>query len=180
MIENFKKELETLLRNFEEKLDKFRSHKLSLSFLENINLEIYNQKLSLRSLGFFSQLDPLTFRFDVYDINIISEIEKALLERKESFTLSREKNSLFIKFPPLTEELKKEMLKSLNSLKEDFRIKSRLLRDNFLKNLKTNKEIGKISEDNFYKIKEEVDKEIEKFNQKVDRLFIQKEKEILS
>jgi ribosome recycling factor len=45
--------------------------------------------------------------------------------------------------------------------------------------LRTKKEEGQISEDNFYKTKESLDKEIEKFNQEVEKIFSQKEKEIL-
>lgn len=179
MIDNFKKELEKIKKETEERIASLRSYRLSLSFLENFIVEIYSQKFTLKSLGFISQIDPLTFRFDPYDINILSEIEKNLLERKQAFSLSKDKNSLIIKFPPLTEELKKELIKSMSLLKEDTRIKARRIRDEFLKTLKDQKENKKISEDYFYKTKENLDKEIEKFNNEIEQIFGQKEKEIL-
>lgn len=179
MIEDFKKELQKLKRELEEKLKNIRGHRLSLNFLENIEIEIYAQKFPLKSLGLLSQLDALTFRFESFDQNSISEIEKALQQRKQNFSFSREKNSLIIRFPPLTEELKKNLLKSLSSLKEEIKIKARLLRDDFLRRLRSQKEEKKISEDKFYKTKEELDKEIEKFNDEVEKIFSLKEKEIL-
>ena len=179
MTEDFKKELQKLKREVEEKLNNFRSHRLSLSFLENIIIEIYSQKVPLKSAGFLSQLDPLTFRFDAYDQNTISEIEKSLSQRKQEFNLSREKNSLIIKFPPLTEELKKNIIKTLSSFKEETRIRARRLRDEFLKQLKEQKDNKKISEDYFFKTKDNFDKEIEKFNNEVEQIFLKKEKEIL-
>jgi Ribosome recycling factor len=94
-------------------------------------------------------------------------------------TVTKEKNSLLIKFPPLTEEDRKEIVRSLQSLKEEIRIKGRKIRDEFLKRLRTEKEEGKVPEDKFYKTKENLDKEIEKFNQEVEKTFSQKEKEIL-
>ena len=179
MIEDFKKELKKLKSEFEEKLKSIRSHRLSLGFLENLEIEIYHQKLPLKSLCLISQLDPLSFRLDPFDPNSLNEIEKSIQQRKQNFTLIKDKSSLIVKFPPLTEEAKKELIKSLTSIKEEIRIRSRNIRDEFIKDLRNKKESGEISEDQFYKTKENIDKEIEKFNNEVDELFAKKEKEIL-
>lgn len=178
MIEDFKKEMNNILKEFEEKLKNIRGHRLTRDFLENLEIGIYHAKYPLKSLGLISQLDHLTFRFEPFDTNSLNEIEISLKNRG-NLSLAKEKNSLIIKFPPLTEEAKKELLKSLSLLKEEIRIKARKLRDEFLKELKIKKEKGEISEDIFYKNKDLVDKEIENFNQRVESLFSSKEKEIL-
>jgi ribosome recycling factor len=179
MIEDFKKELQKILNELQERLKNIRSHKLSLSFLENLEISLYHSKYPLKALCHISQIDPLTFRLEPFDPNALKEIETAILERKIRITVTKEKNSLLIKFPPLTEEDRKEIVKTLQSLKEEIRVKGRKIRDEFLKRLRTEREEGKISEDNFYKTKENLDKEIEKFNQEVEKIFSQKEKEIL-
>jgi ribosome recycling factor len=179
MIENFKKELQKILSELQERLKNIRSHKLSLSFLENLEISLYHSKYPLKALCYISQIDSLTFRLEPFDPNALKEIEKAILERKIRMTLTKEKNSLLIKFPPLTEEDRKDIVRALQSLKEEIRVKGRQLRDEFLKKLRIEKEEGKVSEDNFYKTKESLDKEIEKFNQEVEKIFSQKEKEIL-
>jgi ribosome recycling factor len=179
MIEEFKKELQKIIGELQERLKNIRSHKLSLSFLENLEISLYRSKYPLKALCHISQIDPLTFRLEPFDPNALKEIEIAILERKIRITVAKEKNSLLIKFPPLTEEDRKEIVKSLQSLKEEIRVKGRKMRDEFLKRLRTEKEEGKISEDKFYKTKENLDKEIEKFNQEVEKIFNQKEKEIL-
>jgi ribosome recycling factor len=179
MIEDFKKELQKILSELQERLKNIRSHKLSLSFLENLEISLYHSKYPLKALCHISQIDPLTFRLEPFDPNALKEIETAILERKIRITVTKEKNSLLIKFPPLTEEDRKEIVRSLQSLKEEIRVKGRKIRDEFLKRLRTEKEEGQISEDNFYKTKESLDKEIEKFNQEVEKIFSQKEKEIL-
>jgi ribosome recycling factor len=179
MIENFKKELQKIISEFQEKLKNIRSHKLSLSFLESLEISLYHLKYPLKALCHLSQIDSLTFRLEPFDPNTLKEIETAILERKMRITVNKDKNSLLIKFPPLTEEDRKEIVKSLQSLKEEIRVKGRKMRDEFLKRSKIEKEKGQISEDNFYKIKENLDKEIEKFNQEVEKIFNQKEKEIL-
>lgn len=177
MSQLFKQDLSKILTELRERLKTIRGHKLSLGFLENIEVSVYGSKLLLKSLCLISQLDPLTFRLDPFDPNSLKEIERAIEQRKLSLTLTREKNSLIVRFPDLTEEMKKEILKSLNSLKEEIRIKARLARDDHLKKLKSNKE--KMSEDDFYRNKEELNKEVDKFNEEVEEIFRIKEKEIL-
>jgi ribosome recycling factor len=179
MSEDFKKELQKIFNEFQEKLKGLRSARLSLSFLENLEISLYHQKYPLRSVCLISQVDPLTFRLEPYDQSYLKEIEISLLERKMSLTVIKEKASLLVKFPPLTEEAKKEILKELSKIKEEVRVRARVCRDEFLKNFKKAKEEGKISEDKFYKMKEDIDKEIEKFNQEVEKIFKEKEKEII-
>jgi len=179
MIQEFKKNLDSLISELKAKLNEIRGHRLGLSFLENLEIEIYGRDYPLKSLGFLSQLDHLTFRFEAFDENSLGEIESGLRNKNLGLSLSREKKSLIIKFPPLTEETKKKILKTLAELKEEVRIKARKLRDEFLKELKNKKERGEISEDDFYKTREKIDEEIEKFNKSVEEIFQVKEREIL-
>ncbi|BCX15306.1 MAG: ribosome-recycling factor [Candidatus Parcubacteria bacterium] len=179
MIKDFQDKLAALKKDFQDRLMTIRGYKLSLGLLENKDIEVYGQKMPLKSLGLISQLDPLTFKFDPYDVNSLADIEKGLQSGDNYFTLSRQKNSLMIKFSPLTEEMRKNLIKNLHSLREDIRIKSRVLRDHYLKELKNKKDNKEISEDQFYKSKEAVDKEMDKFNKDVDNIFATKEKELL-
>lgn len=176
MKEEYKQKLEQLKNELKERLKNIRGHRLSLSYLENLEVEMFDSKQFLKSLCLISQLDPLTFRLEPYDVNYLKEIEKALSQRKMNLSLIQEKHSLIVKFPPLTEEAKKEIIKELNKLKEEIRIKGRVLRDEMMKKIKAEKD--KMSEDEFFKIKEFLDKEIENFNQEVEKIFQQKEKEI--
>jgi len=179
MINDFKNELEKLISDANRTLKEIRGHRLGLSFLENLEIEIYGQNFPLKALGFISQLDFLTFKIEVFDESMINEIESGIRNKNLGLSVSKEKKSLIVKFPPLTEETKRNILKSLNQLKEEIRIKARKLRDEFLKTLKNKKEKGEISEDSFYRNREEMDKEIEAFNKKVEEIFKNKEKEVL-
>ncbi|GIW65880.1 MAG: ribosome-recycling factor [Candidatus Parcubacteria bacterium] len=180
MIDNFLKNLNNIVKEFEEKLKSIRSHKLTLSWLENFDIMAYGKKHNIRSIATVNQLDYLKFKIIPWDSNIISDIEKGLRETNFGGSIQKEKDSLIVNFPPITEETKKNLLKNLNSLKEEFRIKIRVLRDEFLRNLKKQKDDKKISEDIFFKNKEKIDNEVEKINKKIEDLFKNKEKEILS
>lgn len=180
MIDNFLKNLNSLLREFEEKLKSIRSYKFALHWLENVEINAYGKKYELKSLASISQLDYAKFKLVLWDANIINDVERDLRKTNFGGSINREKDGLIVTFPPITEETKKNLLKTLGQLKEEFRIKIRVLRDEALKELKKDKEEKKISEDMFYKNKEKIDQEVEKANKKIEELFKNKEKEILS
>lgn len=179
MIEGFKEELKKLIGEVNEKLKQIRSYRFALHWLENVLIDAYGKKFELKSLASISQLDLLKYKVEPWDINIIQDIERDIKKTNFGGSVIKEKNYLIVNFPPLTEETKRELLKNLNQIKEEYRIKSRKIRDDFLKTLKEKKENKEISEDLFYKTKEKVDKEIEEFNKEIDNLFKEKEKEIL-
>lgn len=180
MIEDFIKKINNIVKEFEEKLKNIKSYKFALRWLESVEINVYGKKYDLKSLASINQLDYSKFKIILWDTNIISDIERDLRKTNFGGSIQKEKDSLIVTFPPLTEETKKNLLKSLSQLKEEFRIKIRVLRDEALKELKKIKEDKKISEDIFYKNKDKIDQEVEKINKKLEELFKNKENEILS
>ncbi len=179
MSEEFKKTLNQLIQELKERLKQIRGYRVSLNWLQEFEIEAYGRKMPLKGICHVVQLDPLNFKLELWDESILPEIERSLRASGVSLQVYREAKNLMVKFPPLTEELKKELLKSLHQLKEEYRIRARKERDEFLKELKDKKDRGEISEDSFYREKKKIDDEIEKFNDSVETIFIQKEKEIL-
>ncbi|MGC8981444.1 MAG: ribosome-recycling factor [Minisyncoccia bacterium] len=179
MIEELKKELDNLVKGLEEKLNNIRGYRFALHWLENIEIDTYNKKFPLKSLGSISQLEINRYKVEPWDINTLKDIEQGIKKTNFGGSVIREKNYLIVTFPAITEETKKNLLKTLNELKEEYRIKGRKGRDEFLKKIKEKKERKEISEDLFYKTKEKADKEIEDYNKKLDELFIKKEREVL-
>ena len=180
MIEDFKSTLQGLLSIFREKLNAIRGHQLSLSFLESMEFSVYGGKYPMQQLGHIARLSPLKFQVDLYDPEIGDAVEREFSNRGFGGQIYKEGKALVITFPPLSEESRKKIVKELSDLKEDMRIRSRRERDEFLKKLKNQKESGEVSEDIFFKGKEKVDSEIEKFNRDVEQLFAKKESELLS
>lgn len=179
MIEEFKKELQSILEEFRNKLREIRSYKFALHWLENVLINAYGKKYELKSLASVSQLDITKYKVEPWDENILVDIERDIKKTNFGGSVIREKRYLIITFPPITEETKKELIKNLGQIKEEIRIKARKIRDDFLKELKDKKDRKEIPEDIFYKTKEKADKEMEEFNKKVEELFKEKEKEII-
>ncbi|MCS7183796.1 MAG: ribosome-recycling factor [Patescibacteria group bacterium] len=179
-MDEFLKKINLIIKEFEVKLRSIRSYKFALHWLESVEIIAYGKKYELKSLASISQLDISKYKVTPWDVSILSDIERDLRKTNFGGSIQKEKESLIISFPPITEETKKNLLKNLSIIKEEFRIKIRRLRDDFLKDLKSEKDSKKISEDFFYKTKEKIEIEVEKANKKIEELFQNKEKEILS
>ncbi len=85
-----------------------------------------------------------------------------------------------INVPPLTEERRKELVKVVRKMAEEGRVALRNIRREALDQLKSMKKNKEISEDDFYRGQEEVQKVTDEYIKKVDNILEEKEKEIMS
>jgi ribosome recycling factor len=114
-----------------------------------------------------------------WDQSIIGEIEKSILKSELGLTPMNDGKIIRISIPPLTEERRKELAKLAKKMAEDNKISVRNLRreaNDMFKELKNEKEI---SEDDFYKSQDDVQKITDGFIKKIEEITAQKEKEII-
>ena len=114
-----------------------------------------------------------------WDQSIIGEIEKSILKSELGLTPMNDGKIIRISIPPLTEERRKELAKLARKMAEESKISIRNHRreaNEMFKDLKNEKEI---SEDEFYKSQEDVQKITDDFIKKIDEITGEKEKEIM-
>lgn len=178
MIEEFSKKLQNQKNEIKEKLKSIRAHHLTSAVLENIEVIAYGQKTPIKSIASIIQLTPLKIKIEPWDENVTKEIEKSLSQQNFGGRVSQEEKYLVVNFPSLTEESRKALLKNLNQLKEEIRIRARRERDDALKSLKNQKDNREVPENVYFKNKEKIDDEVKKFNDEIDKLFSEKEREV--
>lgn len=179
ILDDFEKKLNNFQEEFKNELTKIHTGRLGISMVENYPINIGSKQFLLKQLANVSVLGEGVVKIEPFVEEYLSLIEKALSKANLNFTLSREKNHLHLKFSPLTEETKKNFIKTINDKKEKIKIEARRLRDDYLKKIKTLKDQKQINEDQFFRTKENFDKLIENFNKEIEKLYNQKEKEIL-
>ena len=82
--------------------------------------------------------------------------------------------------PPLTEERRKQMVKTASHKVEDARIALRTIRQDALKDAKAMKEAKELSEDDLKRVEKEIDRIMADIQAEIDATFKAKEKEILT
>jgi ribosome recycling factor len=178
IIEKVKPEMERAVKAFEEEVKTIRSSRASSELVENLQVECFGQKFLLRQLGQISIPEPRQILISPWDSSYIEPIVKAIEKSGLGASPTVNGNSIRITLPPVTEEFKKNLLRILSQKKEAAKKKIREARTDAWDEIQDAFLEGKISEDQKYKGKDELQDLVEEFNEKIEEIAERKEKEI--
>jgi ribosome recycling factor len=172
---HMKKAVEAVKREF----GTVRTGRASTSLLENIKVEYYGSLLPIHQVANMSTPDSRTLEIKPWDAKALTEIEKAILKSDLGVTPNNDGKIIRISLPPPTEERRKELVKLVKKHAEDGRVALRGVRQDANKALDVVKKDSKISEDEFKKAHDQVQKLTDRYSQDVNLLAEHKEKEVL-
>ncbi len=178
IIEKIKPELEKTINFFEKEIAKFHVGKATPSLVEDIKVDCFGQILPLRHFSAISIPSAREILIQPWDKSYIESIQKAL-EREKIGTVRIENDVIRLCLPPLSEEYRREFLKRLKEEREKVRKAVRLLREKAWKEIQEGFREGRIREDDKYKGKDELQKIIDEYNEKIEEIMKKKEKEIM-
>ena len=173
--EKMDKTIEALKKDF----NRIRTGRASAAILDGIKVDCYDTQMPLDQVASLSVPESRLITIKPWDQTVIGEIEKSILKSELGLTPMNDGKMIRIPIPALTEERRKELVKVAKKMAEEGKISVRNHRresNEFLKDLKNEKEI---SEDEFFKGQEEVQKITDEFIKKVDEVTAEKEKEIM-
>ena len=117
-------------------------------------------------------------KYSIHSKSYIS-IEKSILESNLGVTPQTEGNNLLLKFPELTSERRKDLVKIINEISEKFKISIRNIRRKFMDIVKNEEKDKSISLDESKKFNEDIQKLTDDFISKIDKNSSNKESEII-
>jgi ribosome recycling factor len=115
-----------------------------------------------------------------WDKNILKDIEKAIRDSDIGLNPGNEGDRIRLVIPQMTEEMRKEIVKILNTKMEQARVTLRAVRDEAKEEILTAEKNKAFGEDEKFRLLEELDKKISEFNDSVKSLGAEKEKEIMT
>jgi len=163
--------------NFKKELSKIRTGKATPALLDGIAIDYYGVKTPLHQVATISTPEPKLMIVQPWDKQVISDIEKEILKANIGFTPSNDGNVIRISVPPLTEERRVEIVKSLKKLAEDNRVTVRQQRRETMEKLKVLKKNGDMPEDDEERLEKELQKITDKQIGEIDELLEKKDKE---
>jgi ribosome recycling factor len=158
---------------------KIRTGRASLALFEDIKVNYYGTPTPLKQMASLSVPESRLIVIQPWDQTVIGEVEKEILKSELGLTPMNDGKVIRIAIPPLTEERRKELVKVVHKIEEEYKISIRKIRrdaNEFLKGLKKD---GKISEDDLYKAQDQVQKITDEHIRLADQASQGKEKEIL-
>ncbi|MDP3296854.1 MAG: ribosome recycling factor [Thermodesulfovibrionia bacterium] len=178
-IENKKPEFDKIIERTKTELGALRTSRATPALVENIQVEVYGARQSLKSLASLSVSDPRTLVIDPWDKSIVKEIEKAISAAGSGLNPVNEGKSLRIVLPSMTEESRKELVRLLSIKLEEGRVAVRTMRDKIRGTILEAEKKKEISEDERYDLQEELDKLSGEYNEQIKKIGEAKEKEIM-
>jgi len=165
--------------SLKNELNRVRTGRASLSILDGIKVDYYGTMTPLNQMATLAVPEPRLITIQPWDVSVIKDIEKALLKSDLGLTPSNDGKIIRIAIPPLTEERRKEIVKLVHKMCEDYKISVRNIRRDANDMIKELKKSGDISEDDAFKSQDEIQKFTDEHIALIEECFKGKEKEIL-
>ncbi len=167
------------IASLKKELNRLRTGRASLSILDGIKVDYYGTPTPLNQMATLAVPESRLITIQPWDGSVIKDIEKAILKSDLGLTPSNDGKIIRISIPPLTEERRKELVKVVHKMCEDYKVSVRNIRRDANELLKTMKKDGEVSEDDAYKAQDQVQKITDEQIKLIDACDRQKEKEIL-
>ncbi len=155
-----------------------RTGRATPALLDSIQVESYGARVPIQQVGSVGVEDPRTLRISPWDGSMVKVIEKAITDANFGVSVASDDRGVRVIFPELTGERRIQLIKLAKARLEDARISLRKNRDETLKDVERKTKESEITEDERFRIKEELQKRIDKLNATLDSMLEKKEAEI--
>ena len=176
---NFKTELKKVEEFLGKEYSQLNIGRASPMVLDSVSVESYGLYVPLKNVASISIEDPKTLRIAPWDKNQIKNIEKAIVGSNLGLSVATDDLGIRVIFPQLTTETRQTLVKVLKEKLEESRITARRLRENVFHDIQAKEKEGKMTEDERFRAKEELQKIIGEVNNNLEAIFEKKEKEVM-
>ncbi len=180
VLDDLKKEMEKTATAFRRELARTRTGRASTALLEGIQAEYYGAKTPLIQLATLSAPEPRLLIVQPFDKTALTAIEKAIQQSDLGLNPMSDGKILRIPIPELTAERRKEIVRHLHKVAEDFRVSMRAHRHDALELLKEMLKEKELTEDDNRRAREKIEAVTKESLERLDKILKAKEEEVLS
>ena len=173
------KEMEKSVVAFRKELAKLRTGRASTALLEGIMVDYYGAPTPLNQLANLGAPEPRLLVVQPYDRAAMGNIEKAILKSDLGLTPNNDGKVIRIPIPELTEERRRDLVKHVKKVAEEFRVSVRNHRRLAIEKLKELEKKKEITEDDLKHSQDRVQKVTNDFIERLDKALKSKEEEIM-
>lgn len=171
--------MEKRIDGYSGELKTIRAGRANASVLDKIAIDYYGTMTPVNQVGSISSPDPRQLVIQPWDASVLKEIEKAINVSDIGITPQNDGKVIRLTFPPLTEERRKELVKTVKKYTEEAKVQIRNARRDALDDYKKKKKDGEVTEDDLKEIEKDIQKLTDKYIKEIDDICAAKEKEIL-
>jgi len=176
---NFKIELNRVVEFLRKEYSQLNIGRASPMILDGVAVESYGSRVPLKNVTSISIEDPKTLRIVLWDKSQVKEIEKAIVAANLGLSVATDEAGIRVVFPQLTTETRQRLVKVLKEKLEEQRITVRKERERIWDEVQKLEKEGKMTEDEKFRAKGDLQKIIDDINQTLESIFEKKEKEVM-
>lgn len=159
-----------------------RTGKASPALVENLDVNVasYGSQMKLKALAVITTPEPRLIMIQPFDPGTVGDIEKAIQESKLGLNPVSDGKTLRLPIPELTEERRKDLVKTIKHMAEESRIRVRACRKDGMDAAKKMKNDSVLTEDQMHDLEAVVQEITDKHIKDIDQHVADKETEVMT
>lgn len=180
MLEENQERLEKTVSVLKGEYTLIRAGRANPHILDKVQVDYYGQMTPINQVGNMSVQEGRCLVVTPWDKSMLKAIEKAILVANIGINPTNDGNVIRLVFPELTGERRKELCKQVKKMAEDAKVAVRNIRRDTLDSLKKMNKNKEITDDEYANFEKDVEKEVAKAIEAVDKLSVEKEKDVMT
>lgn len=155
-----------------------RTGRANPALLDSIKVQAYGSLMPLKQVANVSVEDARTIRIAPWDMGLVKDVERAITQADLGVGVTADSAGVRVTVPDLTAERRTQLIKVAKQKLEEARTAVRVARDEARKGVQESEKAGDITEDDRFRMHEELQKHTDACNEALEALFEKKEQEL--
>jgi len=179
-ITKHEEDFDKAIEHFKSELNNLRVGRANPSVLENILVDAYGVKTPIKQMASISVPEARCMTVEPWDKNLLKDVEKAIIQAELGLSVTGESSRVRVTVSQMTEENRKDIVKSLNEKLEAAKVAVRSVREKIKEEIVDAEKNKAITEDDKYDYVKELDEKTQELTKKLQEMAEAKENEIMS
>ena len=179
IIENAQEKMNKTIAVLKRDLGSLRAGRANPQLLDRIMVDYYGTPTPINQMGTISSPEPRMLVISLWDHSMLSAVEKAIQKSDIGINPSNDGKLIRLIFLELTEERRKELVKSVRKKAEESKVAIRAIRRDANEAIKKDCKDSVITEDDQKRLEDKAQKATDAAIKDIDRICSEKEKELL-
>lgn len=180
LIDSSKEEMEKAINFLNGEYQKLKAGRANPHILDKVLVDYYGAMTPINQMANISIPEARVLAISLWDVSQLKNVSKAIQQADLGVNPMDDGKVIRLIFPVLTEERRREIVKTVKILAENAKISLRAARRDCLDLFKQMKKDGEISENDLTGIERDVQKLVDYYNVKIEEIAEEKEKEVMS
>jgi len=174
----YREEMDLAIEIFKEHLSTIRAGRANPAILNGIMVDYYGVKTPINQIGNISVPDARMIVIQPWDASILGDVERAIYASNIGINPSNDGKLIRLAFPMLSEERRKEIVKTVKSHGEEAKVKIRAIRRHAIDEFKKQLKASDITEDDYKDMEKDIQELTDNHIKGIDQIVKDKEAEV--